>query len=166
MSSSGLWPGPLRPKVPSGPRQPCSSSSSFSFARPAPGWATFPYSVQPTTWRAFAGQKVGTSAVVARRVRALQLLVAEHPHGHLWPSVLIAVDGRAEAACGCLQPWALPDAGLAFGPLPGQLPHPALGAHGTHHTPPTEMELPSQVQVNQEVSWQVPWETQTGKCSH
>lgn len=48
----------------------------------------------------------------------------------------------AEAICGYLQPLALPDAGLAFGPLLGQLPLQALGTHGTHHNmPPTEMEL-------------------------
>lgn len=80
--------------------------------------------------------------MVARRAGALHLLVAERPRGHLWLSLLVTVDGGVEAICGCRQPLALPDAGLAFGLLPGQLPHQALGTHGTHQRPPTEMELP------------------------
>lgn len=77
--------------------------------------------------------------MVARRVLALQLLVGERPHGH--PCLLPWVEGPGafEAVCGGPQPRALPDAGPAFGPLPGQPPRQALGTHGAHHSPLPEM---------------------------
>lgn len=104
--------------------------------------------VQPRTWFAFAGRGIGISAMVARRVRALQLLVAERSHGHPCFSPWVEGPGACETICSCLQALALPDAGLAFGPLSGQSPHQALGTHGTHRTPPTEMGLARLCQVS------------------
>lgn len=96
-------------------------------------------SLQPRTWCAFAGGGIGISAMVARRVLALQLLVAERAHGHPCLSPWVEGPGACEAVCGGPQPRALPDAGPAFGPLPGQPPRQALGTHGAHHSPLPEM---------------------------
>lgn len=128
--------------APSGPRRPCPSSSSFIFAGPAPQ-AEPPSHILCSPGRGVRLQDMGLGQELwLPRAGALHLLVAERPSGHLWLFLLVTVDGGAEAICGCLQLPALPDAGLAFGLLPGQLPHQALGTRGTHQRPPTEMELP------------------------
>lgn len=127
--------------TPSGPRQPCPSSSSFSFARPAPQ-AEPPSHILCSPGRGVRLQDIGLGQELWLPAEPVPSTSLSAPRGHLWLSLLVTVDGGAEAICGCRQPLALPDAGLAFGLLPGQLPHQALGTHGTHQRPPTEMELP------------------------
>lgn len=69
MSSRRFWLGPMRP------RSPSSSASPGQLPRLG-RLPVFCAPVQPRTF-AFAERGVGITAMVARRVRALQLLVAE-----------------------------------------------------------------------------------------
>lgn len=92
-------------------------------------------------WCAFAGRGVGTRAVVARRVRALQLLACESPQGHLWLSCLSPWMEGLKLFVAASSPWLCQMLAWTLAPCLGSF-HQPLGTHGTHHTLPTEMELP------------------------
>jgi len=107
----------------------------------------------------FAGRGFGLRAVVARRVRALQSVVAERPLGHPCLSLWTARLGACEAIRGCPQMQARPLASC-----PGSLP----ARHQEPNAPairlPQRWDCQSLAEVSQEAGWPAPWETQTGKA--
>lgn len=89
---------------------------------------------------------------VAREVRALQLLVAERPHGHPCLSPWMKEPTLFVAAS---SPWIC----QMFGP-----PARAASLPGTRNPRrPQKWDCQGLAQVSQEAGWRAPWETRNGK---